>query len=926
MARIDDWHDVQMERSGTEARLIRVAIIAGCVMFSQATLGHGDEDLPRYVAEQGVDAGDCTLPVRPCRSIQYAAAVARKGSQVRVAAGRYRIETPHDIFHITSGVLDVRGGFSRFDHFLAQAPASNPTTLIGVPAEFRDQLRAQGFHVIADRKGGDHQGALADLRRGYGAMLTSGGTTQCDGGSAGSFPCHQIDMLAHLALADFSSKPALANDIWGFVDLNTEREYALIGLYNGTAVVDVTDPAAPFEVGFVAGAGSLWRDLKVAQYYDSDDARWRSYAYVSTDGANERLVVMDLTGLPNRVALGHRIKQSSPIHNVYVSSVDYATGVPMHKDASLHVLGSSNNGGAFRSYALQDAADPKLARESSGGYSHDATSMRVTDDRAAACGNHSASCQVLIDFNEDSVDLWDLTDGTDAPLLSSIDYTRSAYVHSGWWSEDGRFLFVQDELDEARFTLPTTLRVFDLADLTNPVFAGSWEGPTNAIDHNGYTRGNRYYMSNYTRGLTVLDITNPAEPVDIGFFDTYPVSDTTALNGAWGVFPFLPSGSVLVSDIDSGLYVLADRTRVSDGGQIGFTASAFGAEEGSTATVSVARSGGTKGAVSVDYVLFAGSADSTDFAPSTGTLVWADDDEGVRTIEVPLLRDEITEPMERAFVRLGNPVGGVVLADTNTASVFIGDPGGTTTIGFTQSHISVDETARRVIATIARTGSPVGTAEVDYEVLPITAVEAVRRIVYLPFTSLGVFPFAIDSEGDYRSSAGNRLSWEDGDAASKTIAIELIEDDIVEIAERFEVRLSSPSGATLAGNHTLTVNIGADTGVATTGFLLFDGAINQDVQKVRDGAALDPGAVADVLNIRAVPRDPDAVGSMQLTLSGAVSATRTDQDPPYLLYDDGGGTLPLGEYELTATPYPEPGLGGEAGLSLTVTFSVVAAD
>ena len=65
---------------------------------------------------------------------------------------------------------------------------------------------------------------------------------------------------------------------------------------------------------------------------------------------------------------------------------------------------------------------------------------------------------------------------------------------------------------------------------------------------------------------------------------------------------------------------------------------------------------------------------------------------------------------------------------------------------------------------------------------------------------------------------------------------------------------------------------------------------------------------------------------MQLTLSGAVSATRTDQDPPYLLYDDGGGTLPLGEYELTATSYPEPGLGGEAGLSLTVAFSVVAAD
>ena len=915
-----------MGRSETEARTIRVAIIAGCVMFSQATLGHGDEDSPRYVAEQGVDAGDCTLPVRPCRTIQYATAVARKGSQVRIASGRYRIETPHEVFHLTSGVLDVRGGFSRFDHFLAQAPDANPTTLVGVPAEFRDQLRAQGFHVIADRKGGDHQGALADLRRGYSSMLTSGGTTQCDGGSAGSFACDQIDMLSHLALADFSSKPRLANDIWGFVDLNTEREYALIGLYNGTAVVDVTDPATPFEVGFVSGPGSVWRDIKVAQNYDSDDARWRTYAYVSTDSANERLVVIDLTGLPNRVALGHRIKQSTPIHNVHISNVDYATGVPMQKDPSLHVLGSSRNKGAFRSYALQDAAVPKLVGESSGGYSHDATSMLVTDARAAACGDDSASCEVLIDFNEDAVELWDVTDRSNAPLLSSIRYTRSAYVHSGWWSEDGRFLFVQDELDETRFALPTTLRVFDLSDLTNPVFAGSWEGPTNAIDHNGYTRGNRYYMSNYTRGLTVLDITNPAEPMDVGFFDTYPVSDTTAFNGAWGVFPFLPSGNVLVSDIDSGLYVLADRTRVSDGGRIGFTASAFGAEEGSAAMVSVARSGGAKGAVSVNYVLFTGSADSTDFAPSTGTLAWADGDEGMRTIEVPLLRDEIAEPMERALVRLGTPVGGAVLADANTASVFIGDPGATTTIGFAQSHISVDETAKRVIATIDRTGSPVGTVEVSYEVLPITAEEAVRRIAHINFAPFRFLPFAIDREADYRSPTGNRLFWENGDAASKTIVIDLVEDDIVEPAEQFEVRLSSPSGATIAGNHSLTVDIGADTGVATTGLMLFDGAINQDVQEIRAGDALEPGAFADVLNIRAVARDPDAVGSMRLTLSGTASAMRTDEDPPYLLYDNDGGSLPLGEYELNATPYSEPDLGGEAGLSLTVTFSVVAAD
>ena len=108
--------------------------------------------------------------------------------------------------------------------------------------------------------------------------------------------------------------------------------------------------------------------------------------------------------------------------------------------------------------------------------------------------------------------------------------------------------------------------------------------------------------------------------------------------------------------------------------------------------------------------------------------------------------------------------------------------------------------------------------------------------------------------------------------------------------------------------------------------MLFDGAINLDVQELRDGAALDPGAVADVFNIRAVSRDPDAVGSMRLTLGGTAPATRTDEVPPYLLYDYRGGSLPLGEYELTATPYSEPDLAGTEGVSLTVSFSVVAAE
>ena len=103
----------------------------------------------------------------------------------------------------------------------------------------------------------------------------------------------------------FRSNPSTANDVWGFVDLNTEREYALLGLSNGLAVIDVTDPENPFQVGQVPGMDSLWRDVKMVQVYEEETGRWKSFAYVSTEAADQ-IMVIDLTGLPNRVSLAGR--------------------------------------------------------------------------------------------------------------------------------------------------------------------------------------------------------------------------------------------------------------------------------------------------------------------------------------------------------------------------------------------------------------------------------------------------------------------------------------------------------------------------------------------------------------------------------------------------------------------------------------------
>jgi hypothetical protein len=148
--------------------------------------------------------------------------------------------------------------------------------------------------------------------------------------------------------------------------------------------------------------------------------------------------------------------------------------------------------------------------------------------------------------------------------LSSVTYADASYVHSGWVSEDTRFVFVQDELDEVQRSLNTTVRVFDISDLTNPVMVGTWTGPETNIDHNGFVKGTKYYMSAYRRGLSILDITNPATPSEIAFFDTFPspAANLPQFNGAWGVYPFLPSGTILVSNIEDGLFVLREQEDV----------------------------------------------------------------------------------------------------------------------------------------------------------------------------------------------------------------------------------------------------------------------------------------------------------------------------------------------------------------------------
>ncbi len=830
-----------------------VGLSALLLGFAVAPPGHADVGPGLYVSEQGVDQGDCTNVEAPCATIKYALSIAAKNTRIHVATGTYEFADPNDIVYAMTGAVHVHGGYVEDDQ--GQWIKGGTAFLTSVPRGYRDFFRMHGFVPIADAKGDEEeppetaQLLLEQLQR----SQQSSAASNCVGGDAAGFDCNRVNLLSQTARGSISSNPTAVADIWGFVDLNTRREYVIVGLQNGTVVFDVTNPEVPREVGFVGGRSATWRDIKILQTFDNAADRWRAYAYVTTDGAADGLVIIDLGNLPHSIEQVPYTSDVQNAHNVYITDTDYATGLPLGTSPpQLIIAGSGRDNGQFRSYSLNNPRAPQFVRRVAGaGYMHDATSLRVDDARAAQCGGGS-SCNVLIDFNEENVELWDITSATNPSLLAIVPaYPNVGYVHSGWWTEDGQFVLVHDELDESDVGLPsTTVRVLSLADLTNPALVETWSGPTPAIDHNGFVRGNRYYMSTYAAGLTVLDITDPTALSQVGFFDTYPLNDSPRFAGAWGAFPFLPSGNIAVSDINGGLYMLEDDTRNVAEGSLEFTAAVHAVGEGQTAALSVRRSGGSSGAVSVGYEIVHVTTSGADVQIGSGRLAWANGAAGSRALQISAQSDSRAESLEELQVRLIDPQGGATLGNASTASLFIAEPGASVTLALAENDVEVAERGVGLaVVTVQRLGSADGAVSLEYSV---TGGDATTGV-------------------DFTGPANGTLTWTDGDALPKSVVFEIANDSSVESEEFFDLQFSNAQGATLSGPATATVTIQNGTG------------FNQ-APSVTAGADQRRTAGTNVMLNGAATFDPDGdaltyawtqVSGPTVTLNSADTATAT---------------------------------------------------
>jgi len=351
---------------------------------------------------------------------------------------------------------------------------------------------------------------------------------------ADGFVSDNVVLRSRVSVQAFGAELRDGNDCWGYVS-PSGREYALMGLDSRLGVVEVTDPVRPVIVATAAHEQSPWADIKT----------YGAYAYVVNESGNG-VQVVDLSGvdegdveLVNEVDLGGSAETN---HNIVINE---ASGFA-------YLCGSNGFNGGLVALDLSDPAAPVFAGAYTSTYVHDAEVVSFTEGPYA--GREIAFCYAGFA----GLDIVDVTDKSDMDRLSRTSYPGQVYTHQGWLDRERMLVYLNDELDERDGQVPTaTTRVFDVSSLESPGLAGLFGSGIPVIDHNLYELDGFIYEANYRSGLRVFDARDDGvAPVEVGSFDTFAGPDFFEYDGAWSVYPYFPSGTVIVSDIQSGLLVL----------------------------------------------------------------------------------------------------------------------------------------------------------------------------------------------------------------------------------------------------------------------------------------------------------------------------------------------------------------------------------
>ena len=385
----------------------------------------------------------------------------------------------------------------------------------------------------------------------------AGEDVECEEDVAAGFECSDVDIVSFVPIKDLGgSRGTRVNDIWGWTDPQTDKEYAIIGRTDGTSFVDLSNPSQPVYVGDLpmtpGSQTSIWRDMKV----------YKDHAYIVADAANQHgIQVFDLT----------RLRDRSTVPATYESDFIYdgiasAHNIVINEESGFgYAVGSSSGGetcgGGLHMVNLETPSRPEFAGcfadpstgRSGTGYSHDAQCVMYSGPDEEYQGK-----EICMSSNETALSIADVTDKANPIGISTATYPNVAYTHQGWLTEDQRYFYLNDEGDEPAGTVAgTRTLVWDVTDLDDPILVNEHIAETTTTDHNLYVRGDTMYQSNYGSGLRILDISDPVNPTEVGFIDTTPYGG----GGSWSNYPYFKSGIIIMTSMSEGLFVVKARPR-----------------------------------------------------------------------------------------------------------------------------------------------------------------------------------------------------------------------------------------------------------------------------------------------------------------------------------------------------------------------------
>ena len=323
------------------------------------------------------------------------------------------------------------------------------------------------------------------------------------------------------------------NEVWGLVV--NDHEFAVVGTTLGTHIIDVTDPSNPTEL-FVVEGGTTGGSIIHRDFHDH-----KGYLYsIADEGSNTALQIIDITQLPDAIEVVYDDSEFfTRSHNIFIDAA---------KDRLYSLI---SNGTAFgfspmRIFDISDPIDPKVL----GSYT-DLDGYSISQVHDAFVRNDTAYLN-LGPKGFAIVDFADVETPNVISVITPAEYPQSGYNHSGWLTDDGDFYYMADE------TFGSDMKVLDLRNLPDidiPTVFNA-ESTNVTIPHNQIVKGNKLYVSYYFDGLQVYDISDPINPQREMYYPTSKFPPTNGLyRGAWGVYP-LPSGNILVSDMQEGLFVI----------------------------------------------------------------------------------------------------------------------------------------------------------------------------------------------------------------------------------------------------------------------------------------------------------------------------------------------------------------------------------